>query len=185
VKGLDRARGYFRDARLASGNFPYDPSQRSSGSSLSGVSRTGGALMAMHFLGFPDRHPDVRGSLGFLTEHLEYASEGHGSSMLNLAHCALALKALDRGVWARFRAEFFPRILAAQDEDGAFACVCEKKAFGTTCEKGLSGGLALLEQGRTAYVTSLLTFVLLLDDAKLEVLRAKPIPAPRRAVTPR
>jgi len=186
VKGLDRARAYYRSARLENGNFPYDPSQRAAGRSLTGVSRTGGALLAMHFLGIPKSDPEFAGSFRFLTEHLDYASEGHGSSMLNLAHTAFALKATDDGEWKRFRNLYYPRILAHQAEDGSFTCVCEQKAFGTTCDsRKLGRDIASFRRREQAYVTSLLTFVLLLGDTKLKILDKKPVPAPARVSTPR
>jgi hypothetical protein len=180
VEGLDRARRYYRKARLPDGNFPYDPSQRSSGRSLSGVGRTGGALMAMHFLGFADRDPDVRGSLEFLLKRLDYASEGHGSATLNLAHTAFALRLLDDLAFERFKSVYFPRILEKQGEEGSFDCVCEGKAFGTSCDRPRDGMLPRFRVGAEAYVTALHAFILLLDQGRLEVLERKPVPAPAR-----
>lgn len=178
VTGLEEMRGYYRKARIENGNFPYDPSQRKAGSDLTGVSRTGGALLAMLSLGIPETDPDVKGSLAFVREHMDYVAEGHGSSMLNLAQTALALRRIGGKPWEEFRAEVFPRILAAQTEDGDLPCICTKKAFATTCDSdGLANAGFLAATGK-AYTTSLLLFVLLLDRDLPEIAKKAPKAAP-------
>lgn len=178
VTGLDAMRDYYRKARLPNGNFPYDPSQRQAGRDLTGVSRTGGALLAMLSLGIPERDPDVKGSLAFLREHMEYVAEGHGSSMLNLAQTALALRRIGGDPWEEFRAEVFPRILAAQTEDGDLPCICTKKAFATSCDSdGLASVGPFAATGK-AYTTSLELFVLLLDRDLPEIAKKAPKAAP-------
>lgn len=182
IQGLDRARDYYRKARLENGNFPYDPSQRSAGRDRTGISRTGGALLAMYYLGFPTEDPDLAGSLTFVTKKLKYVSEGHGSAMLNFAQSALALRLLDDRAWLEFKKEYFPRISANQNADGDITCVCEKKAFGTTCDSEDHGFPETFLATPRAYVTALNTFVLLLDTGRLDILRKRPKPVPRRDV---
>jgi hypothetical protein len=181
VKGLDRARDYFRQARLSNGNFPYDPSQRSAHRSKNGVARTGGALLAMYFLGFPADDPVLVKSLSFVTKKLVYVSEGHGSATLNFSQSALALRLLDDRTWLDFKTEYFPRIIEKQSTEGDIACVCRKKAFGTTCDSKDYGFSAGFMAGQQAYTTALNTFVLLLDTGRLEIIRKKPRPVARRA----
>jgi hypothetical protein len=186
VSGLDRARKHYHEARHDDGSYPYDRRQRGRHGGYTGAARTGGALLAMHFLGVPRSDPDFAGSVKHVRLRLEYASEGHGSSMLNLAQTALAMKVLGEDDWAMFRAEFFPRILARQAEDGSLRCICEDKAFGTTCDDPRPGVPGVFERTERAYVTSLLTLVLLLDENRPEFLEKKPVPAPARGeATPR
>jgi len=169
-------------ARFENGNFPYDPSQRSAGRDRTGVARTGGALLAMYFLGIPTEDPEFVGSLDFVKRKLEYVSEGHGSATLNFAESALALRLLDDRAWLDFRKEYFPRIIAKQTAAGDIACVCEKKAFATTCDSEDRGMPEMFTAGQRVYVTALNTFVLLLDTGRLDILRKRPKPVPRREV---
>ncbi|MHC4341254.1 MAG: hypothetical protein ACYSX0_13715, partial [Planctomycetota bacterium] len=65
--------------------------------------------------------------------------------------------------------------------NGSFRCICEKKAFGVTCdsEKRLGG---IFAKGQEVYTTALHTFVLLVERDSLEILKR---PLPRAAVTRR
>ena len=179
VQSLDKARAYYRAARLAAGNFPYDPSQRSSGASAIDVGRTGGAVFAMHCLGMP-QDTEFRQSAEYFLSHLADAAEAHGSPALSLAHAALACRALGDEPFLRFRRTFEKRIVAAQDARGAFACLCENRAFGVTCDSGpMNAGL--FADAQEPYVTALHTFALLLERGNLKILGKPDAPAP---VTP-
>jgi hypothetical protein len=171
-KGLDRAVGHYRNARLSDGNFPYDIRQNAA--NLTGAGRTAGALVAMYWLGVPTADEDFRGSAKFVLENLEMIAEGHGSPALNVLNGAFAMRILGKDEFRRFRAEYFPRILAAQDPDGSFSCICKGKLFGVTCDsEPLLPGSSFAQDGKT-YVTALHLFALLLDRSKLSLLGKKP-----------
>jgi len=172
-EAVAKARKYFRAARLTNGSFPYDPSQRSSGFAQTNVGRTAGSLFAWHCLGLP-RDRDFQGSVDYLMREFAWIPEGHGSPCLNVMHGALACHLLGRETWHRFREAFEPRILAAQAESGALGCICERKAFGVTCDSEQAFG-GFFGRGQEVYTTALHTFVLLLDRGELKSLaRIKP-----------
>ncbi|MHC4958551.1 MAG: prenyltransferase/squalene oxidase repeat-containing protein [Planctomycetota bacterium] len=160
---VDNARDYYRKARLDNGSFPYDPSQRSSGFAKTNVGRTAGSIYAWHCLGL-ERSDAFKGSVDYLMDEFEWIPEGHGTPCLNMMHGALACRMLGKKAWAKYRDAFFPRIIAAQGEDGCLACICEQKAFGVTCDSKRR----MFGAGQDAYTTALHTFVLLLDRAELE-----------------
>ncbi|MHC4577765.1 MAG: hypothetical protein ACYTFD_01820 [Planctomycetota bacterium] len=176
---LERARAYYRAARLPNGSFPYDPSQRSAGFARTNAGRTAGAIFAQHCLGAArDQHFDR--SVEYLLVNLTWVPEGHGSPCLNLMHGALACLALGERIFSRFRHEFEGRVLAAQGKDGAFACICERKAFGVTCDGQERLG-PVFARSQRAYVTAIHTFVLLLEPRRLKILDQA---LPRASVTP-
>ncbi len=179
---IQRAREYYRAARLPNGSFPYDPSQRQSGFSETNVGRTAGALFAWHALGM-ERDDAFKGSARYLMENLRLVAEGHGSPCLNVFMGALACRMLGAEEWKRFKAMHEPRIVAAQEEDGALSCVCEGKAFGVTCDsKSPFGGIAVFADQQAAYTTALHAFVLLLDRGELKILDRRRPGAP---ITPK
>jgi hypothetical protein len=160
---VERARDYYRKARLDNGSFPYDPSQRSSGFAKTNVGRTAGSIYAWHCLGM-ERSDDFKGSVDYLMDEFEWIPEGHGTPCLNMMHGALACRMLGKRTWGKFRDAYFPRIVAAQAADGALGCICEQKAFGVTCDSKRR----MFGFGQDAYTTALHTFVLLLDRAELQ-----------------
>ena len=184
---VKRARRYYRVARLTNGSFPYDPSQRSSGFAKVNAGRTAGSIFAMHCLGMP-RDDAFLGSVKYLEKQWNYIPEGHGSPCLNMMHGALCANMLGDKTWKRFKKDFFPRIIKAQDEAGHCACICEEKAFGVTCDtkdrfKGkLAGFGGFFKQGKQCYTTALHTFVLLLEKDRLRLTKLR---KPGGAVTPR
>jgi hypothetical protein len=180
VKSAGRARDYYHAAVLGNGSFPYDPSQRSAGFAKTNVGRTAGAIFAMHCIGM-SRDRSFERSAEYLLVNLPWIPEGHGSPCLNMMHGALACRALGGRILKRFRRQFEGAILAAQQENGSIRCICEKKAFGVTCdsEKRLGG---IFAKGQEVYTTALHTFVLLVERDRLEILKK---PLPRAAVTRR
>jgi hypothetical protein len=183
VSGLDRTRRYYDRARLGDGNFPYDPSQRSAG--VTGVSRAGGSLLALHFLGVRKADDGLKKSRTLVLSRLRDASEAHGSSMLGLAWTAMALRVLGDDEWAAFRRMYFARIVAGQAKDGHLTCVCRSSHMATSCDDPRDGRPAVFQNTKRAYTTALLTLVLLLDRERLKSLAAKPVPAPRKTETTR
>jgi hypothetical protein len=168
---VDRARAYYRSARLSNGGFPYDPSQRSSGFAKTNVGRTAGSIYAWHCLGMP-RDRDFAGSVDYLMKEFAWIPEGHGSPCLNMMHGALACHMLGKKTWRRFRRAFEPRMLAKQTEAGCLECICESKAFGVTCDtkKAFAG---FLGAGQKTYTTALHTFVLMLEHDNLKALKKR------------
>ena len=168
---VQKARGYFRNARLQNGSFPYDPSQRSSGFAKTNVGRTAGSIYAWHCLGMP-RDKDFGGSVDYLTKEFAWIPEGHGSPCLNMMHAALACQMLGKRTWRRFRDAFEGRIIRAQQDDGVLSCICEQKAFAVTCDSkaALAG---LFGRGQAVYSTALHTFVLLLQHDNLKSLKRR------------
>ena len=183
---LERVIPYYETAQLPNGNFPYDPSQRSAHRDLTGVSRAAGALFSLYCLGVPWKHPTMKRSLSFVDEHVEYLSEGHGSSAYNLMWAALAQRVRGEEPWKRFKRTFFRRILDKQDEQGAFECICAGKAFASTNDsRGLGLGIPRFAGGTKAYVTALHTFILLLDRDTPRLLEKRPAERRPRPTTPR
>lgn len=196
-EALARAATYFRRAQLPNGNQPYDPSQRAAHTDMTGVARAAGACFALWTLGVPWKDAAMRRSLDFVDDHFAYLSEGHGSSTLDLLYAALLQRARGARAWKRFEATFFRRILDAQDAEGAFACICQGKAFASTNDSHPFGGKGvsksagsssllkgLLQDGTGAYVTAVHTLILLLDRAPLRLLGGERPRAPA-PVTPR
>ena len=130
---LAPTRDYYRDARLRNGSFPYDPSQRSSDMAKINAGRTAGALVATHALGMP-RDDGWKRTAAYLASERAWIGEGHGSPALNVLHGALAARLLGEAEWKAYRDLFGPRLVGMQGTDGAIACPCERKAFGTTFE---------------------------------------------------
>jgi hypothetical protein len=182
------ARRYFEDAQLPNGNLPYDPSQRSADGDRTGAARAAGALVALWSLGVPLSDRTLARAADYLDAHEGDVSEGHGSATLGLLYGALAARVRGDRTWRAFRERFFPRILAAQSEEGAFACIAEGTLFGTTNDSRPFGGPlgGPFQEGVDVYVTALHAWILLLDDAPPRPPEAPapgaPPPAP---VTPR
>jgi hypothetical protein len=181
VKGLDRAVTYYRKARLSDGNFPYD--ERQNAASETGVGRTAGALLAMHWLGVPHPDSDFRGSRDFVLARLPMIAEGHGSPALNVFQAAFLMRILGDDEFGKFRKEYFRRIIDAQQDDGSLRCVCRQTVCGVTCDsKPLLPGSSF-HTDEKVYVTALHLFALLLDRGKLSLLGKKPVPAKPKAET--
>ncbi len=169
--GLEEAAQYFSTAQLDNGNFPYDPSQRSAQGDSTGAGRTAGAVFALAAMGVRLDSPTIQKGARYIQENMADLSEGHGSAALNLLYGALACHLLQGEYWTGFERKFFRPILQHQMEDGSFECICEGRVFGSTNDsKGLAGmsgfGGGAFEDGTTAYVTALHTWILLLDSAK-------------------
>jgi hypothetical protein len=183
------ARRYFETAQLPNGNQPYDPSQRQAHLDRTGAGRAAGALYALWTLGVRLDDRTLERAAAYLDAHPGDVAEGHGSAVLTLLYGALAAKARGERPWRAFRERFFRRILDAQSEDGACACIAEGKAFGTTNDSRPMGGVALgglFEGGVTAYVTALHAWILLLDATELRAPgRKAPAAAGDTPVTPR
>jgi hypothetical protein len=176
VKPLDATRRYYEDARLAPGNFPYDPSQRSAGVQETDVGRSAGAVFAMRCLGMPE-DAGMRRSADYVLSHLDSAAEGHGSPALNVALTAFACRSLGDDALLRFRRSFEKRILAAQDKDGAFACVCRERAFGVTCDTNTPFA-GMFGDGQRVYVSALHTLALLVADSRPRLMDKPDVPSP-------
>jgi hypothetical protein len=179
---LEKGRGYFEKAQNLNGTFPYDPTQRhgvKTKSPMAGgieVARTSGAIFAMLCAGANAQDSRILKGLEAVDARPDLMSEGHGSASLALLFGALLSKARGEEAWAEFRRVFFPRILAAQEDDGAFACVCKHASPAVTCDTRELPGLNLpgyVEEQKT-YVTAIHTLVLLLDRARLEAIPRMP-----------
>lgn len=173
---LDRAREYYGEAQLRNGNFPYDPSQRSADGDETGAPRVAGAILALLCMGASANDPVVEEARDYLSGNIEYLSEGHGSATFGLLMGALCCRALGEKEWKAFDGMYAPRILGAQGKDGAFGCVCEEKAFGTSCDEGHGMEMSLFADGQKAYLTAIQTLVLLLDRPP------RLLPSPSKAV---
>lgn len=192
--------GYYREAQNADGSFPYTPGRKkpvrlpaehgAPDSSVIARARTFGALFALCCLGAqPDEDP-VPKAVEVVGPALEEASEGHGSATLALQFGALLSRAQGDERWKAFCAIYVPAILAEQDKDGSFGCVCLHEVSAVTCDGEPPGGLgatpgyrerAILKQ-RT-YVTAIHCLILMLDRAPSRL--APPVPATKSPVTPR
>ena len=186
---FDRARDYFEYAELSSGNFPYDPSQRSAHMDLTGVSRAAGAAFALHTLDADWDDIGLARALEFVDDHFEYLSEGHGSSTHNLLLCALLQRVRSEKAWQRFKTVYFRRLLQGQQKDGSFLCICQNKAFGSTNDSKPLGGksagsLGPFAKSRAAYISSIHTVILLLDQSPPHLLGPRPKPSSGSAPKP-
>ena len=155
----------------------------------------------------PWRDKTMKRSLDFIDGNFDYLNEGHGSSTLNLLYGALLQKVRGSRDWKRFKGRYFRPIVDGQAEDGSFACICERKAFGATHDTDPFGGKAMpgvkrvrktagnpellkrFTQGtKTTYVSAIHTLILLLDRTQPKLLGGKrpKIPSvPETATTPR
>lgn len=185
--GVEAARRYYRDARLADGSFPYDASQRSAMGSVTNAGRTAGAIFAERTLGSP-RDTGHRLSVAYWLDHMADTEEGHGSPCLNVVHGAFAGLALGGDPWTKYRDRVHPLIVAGQREDGTLACICRKSGFGVTCDDErlgqLGDGVPMFDVQNRAYATSLLVLALVLDKDRMKLLGKLPAEAPGAATTP-
>ncbi len=180
TKTLERAREYYRAAQLDNGNFPYDPSQRSAGMDTTGAPRAAGAIFALLCMGVPENDPVLSKACEYVAGQMEHLSEGHGSATYGLLMGALACRALGDREWKAFDGMYAPRILGAQDKDGAFGCVCEGKSFGTSCDEEHLMQVSFFADGQKAYLTAIQTLILLLDRTPPRLL-----PTPSKSVRTR
>lgn len=187
-KSLARGRKYFDEAQNGDGTYPYDPSQKhdvKTKTAMAGgleVARTTGAVFAMLCANGDPTRAQVTKALAAIDASPELMAEGHGSASMALQFGALLSKARGDEAWKTFRRIYFPRILASQDDDGAFRCVCLNKSPGVTCDTDRAGGGPGGDYARQqqVYVTAIYTLVLLLDRAKLAAIPSMP---PRAAPT--
>ena len=99
----------------------------------------------------------------------------------------LPMRSLE-ATWSTFRDIFFRPIVDAQDDEGAFACVC-RGGPGVTCDTNPPGGIGRLPgyaEQKKVYVTAIHTLVLMLDRAMPRPAKAPVAQAPCyacRAVT--
>jgi hypothetical protein len=190
-----KAIAYYRECQSPTGIFPYDPSQKApdmpagfaAGPDMATErARTGGALLALRCLGVPADDETAKKAEAVVDAHLEDLSEGHGSAMMALQLGALVCRARGEASWEAFKAIYFPRILASQDEDGAFDCVCKGEAPGVTCDTNPPGGIGNMpgyQDGKKVYVTAIHCLILLLDRTQAKVV--PDMPGPQGPVTPR
>ena len=79
---------------------------------------------------------------------------------------------LGKAKWRKFREAFEARVIKAQTETGCLECVCEKKAFGVTCDtKKMFAGFG--GNAQETYTTALHTFVLMLEHGELKALKKR------------
>jgi hypothetical protein len=172
---LAKALKYYADAQSEDGTFPYDPTQRRAGEAggespfeAIEISRTAGSVFAMGCAGPPPEDPVLAKAVGAVAGKTALFSEGHGSATMTLQLAALCCRSRGAKEWEAFRREFFPRILAAQEKDGAFRCICKEVCPGVICDsKPLPGGLpgeSAYAAGTRTYVTALHLLVLALDS---------------------
>ena len=90
--------------------------------------------------------------------------------------------------WSTFKGTFFQRIVAAQQADGSFDCICLAEGPGVTCDTKEMPGMSNMpgmdswtEQARV-YVTAIHALILLLDRSELESVPEMP---GRAEITPR
>lgn len=173
ARGID----YFRQSQSANGTFPYDPDQKhdmKEGLGAAGdieAARTPGGVFAMLCAGADATDESIQEALASIDGSVEAFSQGHGSASMALQFSALLARARGETTWAAFRREYFPRILAAQHEDGSFDCVC-RSGMGVTCDTqpipGMPPEAAGFQDGAKTYVTAIHLLILLLDRAELE-----------------
>ncbi len=200
AKSLENARDYYRSSQNGDGAWPYDPSQRdgdtpsggegndaiaralaaSRGDALS-VARTTGAIFALLAGGEDPKSAEVARALAIVDAHPEWAGEGHGSATMALQWAALLARARGPEAWSTFRRTWFPRVLAAQKDDGSFDCACAHASGATTCDTEPIGDLPGMDdwvrQARV-YVTAIHALVLVLDRADLQAVPKMPdVPA--------
>jgi len=191
---VERARKYYEQCQGVNGTFPYDPSQdygRKASPAASPVfaidtARTGGAVFALHLAGVPPEDALLAKAVAAIDAHVEWLSESHGSASMGLQLGALAMRLRGDEAWARFRRAHFARMLAAQEEDGAFHCAAQKTSPGTTCDTELHGladmpGMGTYAATQRVYVTAIYALILALDRTTPRAL--PPLEAPKTPVT--
>jgi len=188
----DRARAYFAAAQSNNGTFPYDPSQsiKMDGAitpmgALS-LARTSGAVYALLLAGEAADSSMIKRAIEAIDKQPEMMSEGHGSAAMALQYGALLADARGPRAWRIFRQLFVARILAKQEDTGAFLCIAEAKIPGVTVDTRPLPGVAGRAMGDWAaqnktYVTAIHTLILLLDRTDSRI--APNAPAPKGPVT--
>ena len=150
------------------------------------VARTSGVVFALFCAGAAGDDPIALEGLAAIDKRPEFMSEGHGSAAMALQFGALLARARGETAWQVFRRTFFGKIVAAQEESGAFLCVCSD-AFGVTNDIRPLPGIppprtgSWVEQGKT-YVTAIHALILLLDRTPPRGL--PDMPGPRGPTTP-
>jgi len=178
---------YFSAAQNENGTFPYDPTQRHALAGAAGamaggieIARTPGAFFALVCAGAPLAGREIREAARAMDRDPASWSEGHGSATMALQFAALAARARGELAWAAFRREYFPRILAHQDESGAFTCVAKAENAGVTSDTAPLPGLSGMSEWTShqkVYVTSIHVLILLLDRSKVGAIPPMPAPA--------
>ncbi|MFQ5503915.1 MAG: hypothetical protein ACE5F1_03850 [Planctomycetota bacterium] len=184
-KSLELGRAYFKQSQNGDGTFPYDPAQKHDAGIRGGMAggieaaRASGAAFALFCAGASRDDPVACRALDAVDRSPELLSEGHGSATLALMFGALLSRARGKETWNVFRRIYLPRILAEQEENGAFTCVCKHASPGVTCDTrpipGMPGAASYAEQQKV-YVTAIHTLILLLDRAEARALPEMPSP---------
>jgi hypothetical protein len=141
-------------------------------------------VFALYCAGAPADDPLARKALDALDAQRESMSEGHGSATMALQYGALLSRARGDAAWQAFRSIYFPRILAAQEANGACLCVCRHEAGGVTCDTTPIPGMPMGDAyaaGNKTYVTAIHALILALDRTEPRVL--PPVPGLRGPVT--
>jgi hypothetical protein len=189
VPSLQKGRVYFENAQNGDGTFPYDPAQKHGmelPTEMAGgieTARTSGAAFALVCAGVPADDPVVRRALESIDKKPEFMSEGHGSATMALQFGALLSRVREEPRWWTFRGIFLPRILAHQENDGSFACVCLHESGAVTCDtRPIPGvpGMEMYVREQRVYVTAIHALILALDRS-----RPRALPKVTGAVTPR
>lgn len=179
-------RAYLAKCQSEDGTFPYTLRKLAPGWKPGmgpiAVARTSGVAFALFCAGAPATDPTARKALRAIDARPQFMAEGHGSATMSLQFGGLLSRARGERAWRKFRAMYFPRILAAQEDDGAFLCV-SRGVIGSNDETHprLPEGFRIPKPDRAAraYVTAIHCLLLLLDRTESRVLPEMPgLPGP-------
>jgi hypothetical protein len=147
------------------GGYPYSPKH----SDTRVIGRTSICLLALHMLEATDKSV-YKAAAGSIEHNMQLIPEGHASSALHQCAAGMACYLLGRSVWLKYNKEFRDRIIATQQPDGSFKCICKGNVDPTSCSK----------KHGSAFITAM--YCVALQAHKLKILNFK---GRRKAIVPK
>jgi hypothetical protein len=148
-----------------SGGYPYSPKH----SDTRVIGRTSICLVALHMLGANNK-PAFKAAAGSIENNMNLIPEGHASSALHQCAAGMACYLIGKSAYLKYNKEFRDRIIATQQPDGSFKCICKGNVDPTSCSK----------KHGSAFITAM--YCVALQAHKLKILNFK---GKRKAIVPK
>ncbi|MHC4605692.1 MAG: DUF6288 domain-containing protein [Planctomycetota bacterium] len=118
-KAIEEAMKLFERGQVASGGYPYDPSQmKSSGE----AGRTGTAIFAMLLMG-KEKTETCQKALKYYQNMMRTAPEGHSSPPMHIGSAGLASAAAGKKLWKQCLSIFAKPICNEQNANGSYRLI--------------------------------------------------------------
>lgn len=159
---LTRAFKFYEKSQQKDGTFPYDIANLSAGE----AGRTSGGVFALWCMKREGENV-YKDAYKFVAKNLSALPESHASSCMHVLTGALT--AFVNGEFEKWKALFNEKIIAKQDKDGHFGCICSGNV--TVCdERGNRMGSQLLVDISRAYVTACYALGIFVQSGTLKIL---------------